>query len=190
VTDLRAITNPVATSMGYALDLLRAAGERDLANKLAVVRARWSKVVEQHIEQTKAAAVAHAKEETARAERLLFSLELPIHTVVEKNSREHHLVRHKKHGDQRWAVGLKLQAELKCRRIHVPRPCRVHLVRIAPQFLDPGDGLPASLSRVRDGVADCLKVNDRHEHLVRYTYDQEKNGARFSVRIEILAEVG
>jgi hypothetical protein len=189
VTDLRVIAEPPAVSMQYALAQLRAGGERDLANKLAVVLARWQKVVEKHIADTKAAAVAQAKEQAARTERLLFSIELPIHTVVEKNSREHHLVRHKKHGDQRWAVGLKLQAELKCRRIHVPRPCRVHLVRIAPQFLDPGDGLPASLSRVRDGVADCLKVNDRHEHLVRYTYDQEKNGARFGVRIEISAEV-
>lgn len=188
MTDLRAITGPVATSIGYALDMLRAAGERDLANKLAVVRARWLKVVEQHIEQTKATAVAQAKEEIARAERLLLSIELPIHTVVEKNSREHHIVRHKKHGDQRPKTEMAVRAHFNARGIKPVIPCHVHLVRIAPHPLDEGDGLPCSLARVRDGIADFLKVNDRHAHLVRYTYDQEKRGSQHGVRIEISAE--
>lgn len=189
MTDLRAIAARGASGMSESLELYRAAEERDLANKLAPLRARWLKLVEKHIEEKRTAAVQQAVEEVERAQRLLLSIELPIHTAVEKNSREHWTAKHKDRGDQRPKVKLAVQAHFNSRGIKPVIPCRVHLVRIAPNELDRGDGLPCSLARVRDGIADFLQVNDRHDHLVRYTYDQEKRGAKYGVRIEFSAEV-
>lgn len=62
----------------------------------------------------------------------------------------------------------------------------VHLVRVAPNRLD-GDNLAASLKRVRDGLAKCIGVDDRHPS-VEYLADDERGAVReYAVRVEVFA---
>lgn len=191
MTDLRAIAARGADAMSESLELYRAAGERDLANKLAAVRARWQKVVDKHIADTKAAAVAHAIAETERAQRTILVVNLDgMRTFSEANIHEHHMQRHKRMGDQRPVVAMAMRGNANARGVKPPIPCTVRITRIAPNELDPGGNLETSLKSVQDGIADWIGVNDRRADLVRYECAQEKRGAnRYGVRIEVLAEV-
>lgn len=60
----------------------------------------------------------------------------------------------------------------------------VRIVRVAPHRLD-GDNLEAAFKRVRDGVARCLEVDDRHQS-VEYVIDDERGAVReYAVRFEV-----
>lgn len=66
-------------------------------------------------------------------------------------------------------------------------PLVVHLVRVAPNRFD-GDNLEASLKRVRDGLAKCIGVDDRHPS-VEYVADDERGAVReYAVRFEVFAQ--
>ena len=61
-------------------------------------------------------------------------------------------------------------------------PLVVTLTRIAPSNGLDDDGLCGALKGVRDQVAAWLGVDDRHRHIVQYTYHQERGP--WAVRIE------
>ena len=62
-------------------------------------------------------------------------------------------------------------------------PWTVRLVRLGPREMD-DDGVVSALKSVRDAFAKFVNVNDKHKHIIRYTYDQEPS-REFGVRIEV-----
>lgn len=62
-------------------------------------------------------------------------------------------------------------------------PWLVRLVRLGPREMD-DDGAVSALKSVRDAFAAFVAVNDKHRHIVRYSYDQERS-KEFGVRIEV-----
>jgi hypothetical protein len=62
-------------------------------------------------------------------------------------------------------------------------PWTVRLVRLGPREMD-DDGVVSALKSVRDAFAAFVNVNDKHRHIVRYSYDQER-AKEFGVRIEV-----
>ena len=63
-------------------------------------------------------------------------------------------------------------------------PCQARIVRIAPGRLDT-DNLVSSQKHIRDGVADFLEIDDRHDHIIAYVYGQEKGThGEYWVRVE------
>lgn len=62
----------------------------------------------------------------------------------------------------------------------------VRIVRVAPNRLD-GDNLEAACKRLRDGLAKCVGVDDRHP-TVEYVADDERGAVReYAVRFEVYA---
>ena len=63
----------------------------------------------------------------------------------------------------------------------------VRVARVAPNRLD-GDNLEASLKRVRDGLAKCIGVDDRHPS-VEYLADDERGTVReYALRFEVFPQ--
>lgn len=64
----------------------------------------------------------------------------------------------------------------------------VVLTRISPQRFKDNDNLVGSLKAVRDGVADCLGIDDGDDRLT-WIYEQENSGKRgyYSVRVTVRA---
>jgi hypothetical protein len=110
---------------------------------------------------------------------------VPIRTMSESNrSRHEHWSTTKKRVDaQHEAVRISLRA--RSTRCPFPVPMTVTLTRMSPGRLDTGN-LGSAMKHVQDAVARWIGIDDRHDHLVEYTYRQEKTkrGA-WGVRIEI-----
>lgn len=105
-----------------------------------------------------------------------------LRIVSESNAHEHWRKRQKRAKEQRGLVKLVMDARAK----RPPIPCTIRLVRIAPRKLDQGN-IAAALKHVQDGCADWIGIDDKHDHLVKYEYVQEKGGPReYSTRIEIV----
>lgn len=113
---------------------------------------------------------------------MIQALRLPIRTVSESNAHEHWRKRAKRAKEHRYTTALMCRANLAKPSI----PCRIRLTRIAPRKLDQGN-YPGSLKHVQDGVADWIGIDDRHDHLVKYEYDQKRGQPReYAVMVEVL----
>lgn len=120
-------------------------------------------------------------------------IEIPgLRVVSESNVREHWVKKNRRANGsrskknptlgQRQIVKLVLGSKAKL----PPIPCTIRLIRIAPRKLDQGN-IAAALKHVQDGCADWIGIDDKHDHLVKYEYAQEKGGPReYSTRIEIV----
>lgn len=106
---------------------------------------------------------------------------VPIRLGRGLNDREHPMARHRRIKSEKEVVGWTLKTTPKPQL-----PCRVKLTRHAPggRGLD-SDNLQGSLKATRDAVAAWLGVDDAHEHIARYEYDQKKNAGSWGVSIEI-----
>jgi hypothetical protein len=117
---------------------------------------------------------------------VLFKLELPIYTKCEANARGHWSKRNEGIGDTRPAITMSMRAHASVKGFKPPMPCIVRMTRFAPALLDRGDNLASALKKVRDGIADWIRVDDRHAHLVDYVCEQALSKT-YAVRIEIIA---
>jgi hypothetical protein len=115
------------------------------------------------------------------------TITVPIRTVSEANSREHHHKKAARAREQRRAVGYQL---------HVVRtlapPCadtyRVDLVRIAPRQLD-DDNLARALKSCRDEIAKWLGYDDAPSSPITWRYSQRKGEPKqYAVEITITAD--
>ena len=112
-------------------------------------------------------------------------IEIPVYTRTESNTCGSHYAKARRAKQQRQAAYLACCTHWRDKAISIP--CQVRITRIAPgRGLDVGDNLPSSVKHLRDGVADYLEVDDRHETQVRYVYSQERGEpGQYWVRIEI-----
>lgn len=117
----------------------------------------------------------------------MISLEIPIKTVSEANSREHWHVKARRHHDQKKLIGLILNAHINPKRL----PCHIKLCRIAQRKLD-YDNLVSSQKYVLDAICELLipgLAPGRADGDPRITvsYEQEtRKGPLYAVRIEII----
>lgn len=109
---------------------------------------------------------------------------VPIRTVSEANSREHHHAKAKRAKAQRGAASTALYPVMAwCEETY-----RVDLVRIAPRKLD-DDNLARSMKAVRDEVAARLGYDDAPGSPIAWRYDQRKGKPReYAVEITITAD--
>lgn len=113
------------------------------------------------------------------------SLQVPIKVLSEANLREHWATRARRAKGQRKTVAQELWAHTGKPRATLDRPLAVTLTRIAPRALD-DDNLAGGFKHVRDGIADWLGIDDRHDGLVAYRYQQERGKPKqYRVRIDI-----
>ena len=128
-------------------------------------------------------------------------LRIPLHTVGEKNQREHWSKKAKRVRAQRNATFVVLINHVRAapfvRRVPIASqtfrpvgvellcPITVTLTRISPprNQLRDDDSVVGSLAACRDGVADALGINDSDKR-VTWVYRQEKGDA-FAVLISI-----
>ena len=107
---------------------------------------------------------------------------VPIRTVPEANSRDHH---HKK---ARRAKAQREDVKIMLVRVCVP-PTDSYLVRlrsVAPRRLD-DDNLASSMKAVRDAVAARLGFDDAPSSPIAWRYEQCSRGKEYSVDIWIEA---
>jgi hypothetical protein len=177
----------VAESIGPQLERFRdqlvLAGDVQLSKTMAKLVDAWrrARVEQAKREQATAQEAAEAKALASKGATLV--VELPIHTVSEKNDHVGWQKKHRARGDMRTAVALSMRAYANVQALKIKPPCRVRIVRLAPRELDAGDNLEVSLFRVRDGVADWLGINDRSPE-VKWECSQERS-KRYGVRIEV-----
>lgn len=114
---------------------------------------------------------------------------LPIHTVSEKNVREHWSQKSRRVHRQRQAVAMALAGPLQLARVHITdgRRLEVYLTRIAPRELD-DDNLIRACSGCRDGVADALRLRSDRDDRVRWLYAQRRGSKPREYAVEIRVE--
>ena len=186
MVDARTICAPAAAGMDQAIAVLRAGGDRDLANALASVRKRWTTVIDRHTASVAAAELATRTEAAERSARTVFVLELPIRTFSEANARGHWGAKFAKSGDQRPVTQMAMRSNTNARGLHLALPATIQLTRIAPDALDVDDNLDCSCKHIRDGVADFFGVNDRDPR-IRFTPVRQQKRATYGVLIEVIA---
>lgn len=179
------VTGPLLDAFGVAVEHARSRGRIVLASRLmklrSSVRAAGVDDVEREISEQ-----AEKRERAVESGVVLFSLELPIYTKCEANARGHWAKRNEGIGDTRPAVTLSMRAHANVKGFKPPLPCIVRMTRFAPDTLDKGGNLSSALKKVQDGIADWIRVDDRHSHLVDYVCEQEKRKS-FGVLIEVLS---
>lgn len=173
-----------------AITKAQAAGRLAFASRLRKLQQAVRKAAIEDVDR-------EAKQRAVQTEQLLsdegavlFRLELPIYTKCEANARMHHMAKHALLGDIRPSVEMAIRAHASVKRFSPPFPCVARMTRLAPPAnrLDRGDNLSSALKKVRDGIADWMRLNDR-SHLVEWVCEQEDARA-FGVRIEIIARAG
>ena len=105
------------------------------------------------------------------------------------NLREHWAVRAKRAKGQRERAWLHVRGALPLATLQRARVVGaiIELVRVAPRKLD-SDNLASAFKAVRDGVADCLGIDDGDERLEwRYSQRRGKPG-ELAVEIEIMVK--
>ena len=70
------------------------------------------------------------------------------------------------------------------RSVYVRLPLSITLTRVSTGTLDAHDGLPASLKRIVDGIAEALGIDDGDTTRVRWLYAQRK-GKRGEHAVEV-----
>jgi len=167
-----------------------AAGRLEFAARLTKLRGAVRKAGVEDVDREIAEIAESLQriEQSASTGKVLFALELPIYTKCEANARAHHMAKHRMLGDLRPTVEMAIRANANKAHFKPTFPCVVRMTRLAPKAnrLDSGDNLSSALKRARDGIADWLRVDDRHERLVSYVCEQE-DAHSFGVRIEIIA---
>lgn len=116
----------------------------------------------------------------------LLSIHIPgLRLTNPLNTRVHWRVLSKRGKEQKEAVGYALLAAgLSDIKWPTPKhPWRVVITRMGPRAMD-DDSVVSSAKHVRDAVAKFIYVDDRHRHIVRYEYSQERS-REYGVRIEI-----
>jgi len=108
------------------------------------------------------------------------SVTFPMHTARGQNAREHHMIRARRVKKEKKAVAQWLLVSRMPKTL--PAGSVVTITRIAPGNGLDDDNLSGSAKAVRDAVAAWIGVDDRHRHLVRYEYAQERGA--WGVRIE------
>jgi hypothetical protein len=114
-----------------------------------------------------------------------------IRTKSEANQREHWAAKAKRVKAQRhttaWLLTTPRATKSKARILDALRDggLVVHLIRVAPRQLDPGDNLNGSMKAIRDEVAKWLGVDDRAGIGLRFEYGQRK-GAPRTYEVEIV----
>jgi len=94
---------------------------------------------------------------------------IPLRTCSGLNAREHWRSRARRVKAEREIVNGALWLLAKARP-----PLNVLLTRVAPSNGLDDDNLCGALKAVRDEFAAWVGVDDRHTHLVRYTYAQRR----------------
>lgn len=164
------------------VDALRRVGWHDTAKEVTAARSRIKRVIDKRENAEQAAAASQVVSQSSSA--AVLTVELPIRTFSEANRRGHWSKGHKQVGDQRRVIEMAMRAHANARGLKVTFPCTVKITRLAPDKLDPGDGLPMSQKHTRDGVADWLGINDRDDATVHYEYAQLPS-KHYGVRIEV-----
>lgn len=105
---------------------------------------------------------------------------LPIRTYSLTNQREHWAKKARRAKQERgWATLTVNGAGIR----KLGLPITVTLTRVAPRALD-DDNLRGALKSIRDGIADCLGVDDRDAR-VTWRYAQRRGSPReYAVDIE------
>jgi hypothetical protein len=109
---------------------------------------------------------------------------VPVRTVSEANraSSEHWRVRWKRSKAQHEQVWAACQSRRIALGKRINTPVHVHLTRLGPRYLDPGN-IESSHKYVQDAVAKFLGVDDGDSGKVTWGYAQEKSKT-YAVRIE------
>ena len=110
------------------------------------------------------------------------TIEVPIRTVSEVNSRENWRKKNARKQGQQFAVGAMLGAETMAID-EIQPPYLVTLTRIGKRLLD-DDNCASSFKGIRDSVASFLLVDDGDTKAVLWKYRQE-TGKDYAVRISI-----
>ena len=155
---------------------------------------RLSKAMARMLKSWRAARVEEAKREAelrAEAAKAIavdgdaaLTVVLPIHTFNELNQRMHWGKKQRVMGDIRPVVRMAMEANANSRGLRIRPPCRVRLTRLAPTELDAHDGMPASLKKPLDGVADWLGVDDSNP-AVQWEYGPQEKARTFGLRVEV-----
>lgn len=171
-----------------AISKARSEGRLVFASRLMALRSAVRKASVEDVER-EIADRAQRRERMQHEGEVVFKLELPIYTKCEANGRGHFAKRNEGISDIRPTVEMAMRAHASVRRFVCPIPCVVRMTRLCPpaSMLDQGGNLASALKKVQDGIADWIRVNDRHAHLVEYVCKQEQQRAGFGVRIEIIA---
>ena len=105
---------------------------------------------------------------------------IPVRTYSLTNQREHWSKKARRAKQERnWAKLTAGSARLQLLRL----PLTITLTRVAPRALD-DDNLRGALKSIRDGIADCLGVDDRDAR-VTWRYAQRRGSPReYAVDIE------
>jgi hypothetical protein len=108
------------------------------------------------------------------------SVTFPMHTTRGQNTREHHMIRARRVKKEKTTVMQWLAVSRMPNTL--PAGSVVTITRIAPGNGLDDDNLSGSCKSIRDAAAAWVGVDDRHRHLVRYAYAQERGA--WGVRIE------
>lgn len=89
--------------------------------------------------------------------QLIVEWNLPIRTISEANTREHHFAktRKKRKEDQKYWINWAFVQDIVQKKKELPPKIFVHLTRIAPRTLD-YDNLVSSFKHIRDYIAACV----------------------------------
>lgn len=112
-------------------------------------------------------------------------LDLPLQTVSEANCFEHWTKKHERHKAQQRLVAL----ALKPLRENIKLPCKVMLIRFAPDDLDAFENLPMSFKYIVDAVCSILTGDYRpgradSDMRISLACDQVKS-IEYGIRIEL-----
>ena len=112
-------------------------------------------------------------------------LDLPLQTVSEANCFEHWTKKHERHKAQQRMVAL----ALKPVREKIKLPCKVMLIRFAPDDLDAFENLPMSFKYIVDAVCSILTGDYRpgradSDKRISLACDQVKSN-EYGIRIEL-----
>jgi hypothetical protein len=124
----------------------------------------------------------------ADAERRALDWEAPLHLVNGANQREHWGAKQRRAKMQRDYAAKMTNASRQIGARHPFPPYRITITRIGPRRLD-SDGATISAKHVRDGISDCLGINDGDENAAEWIVLQEI-GKAYGVRVRIEGRSG
>lgn len=182
-TDPEVLCTPAILALTTATEAATAHGMPHLAKALAGLRRNVRAAIHREMDRALAATQKHVDESCTGTP--LFTIEAPIHTVNESNTRGGWGKKHKERGDIRPVLAMVLRANANAQRFKPPLPCVVRITRISAGSLDQ-NSLGSALKSAQDSCADWIGVDDRNAALVRYVLAQEQCRAKvFGIRVEV-----
>jgi hypothetical protein len=107
----------------------------------------------------------------------MFCVLVPVRTVTESNTCEHWRKKNARAQQQKAATYRALAWEWSASdrggQARPTLPCEVTLTRRSCSTMD-DDNLVSSQKHVRDAIAKWIGIDDKHSHIVRYAYAQQK----------------